>query len=106
MRTTELGGRAGRCDWNPTAPARRQTDTASSPAYGRAHVPSPPMVASTAEIEGFLSLLSRIVRRLATVPAVPDGDRPIRADAATPETPETDRGDEEAHRGRRCLPSS
>jgi hypothetical protein len=106
MRATELGGRAGGCDWNPTAPARRQTDTASNPGYGRVHVPSPPIVPAAGEIEGFLCVLARIVRRLASVPAAPEGDLAMRTDAAMHATTENKAGSKEVHRACRCLPTS
>jgi hypothetical protein len=107
MRPAAEGRRAGGCDWNPTAPARHQTAIAGNPKDGGADQPSPSMVAATAEVEGFLRLLARIVRQLASMPAPePQSAVPAQIDATAPAATGAVGTEGEVHRGSRCDPSS
>jgi hypothetical protein len=91
MNTVIKGGRAGGCDWNPTASARPPATLPGVPQAAGGSEPSDSMVPSGAEIEGLLSLLAWIVRRLAAKPP-PVVEAP--AD-------ETARDEREGHRARR-----
>jgi hypothetical protein len=107
MRAAEERGRAGGHDWNPTAPARQRTAIARGPHAGGGDVPSPSMVAATAEVEGFLQLLARIVRRLASTPALePQSASGTQTDAAAPVAAGAVDTEGEVHRGSRCSLSS